>query len=198
MRLMGGNFVWDAYFDQCAHIKIEEFNIDEDTGSVSNENIANEEKDKEQNDGNIQEIIKINHLSVPLIRLSKSQLEKYLTVHQEPNTNLKVTKSTSKYCEICDKTFSSVQALKMHIEVVHEGLKKFKCIKCGKSFSQEGYLKRHNEVVHEDLKKYKCKSCDKTFSSVYYLKMHEGAKKYKWVHCKRWDKTFKVQCVQML
>ena len=175
-------------------IKIEEFNIDEATGSVSNENIANEEKDEEQNDDKIEESIKLNTVSVRLNRLSKSQLRNHLKVNQEPinSSNMNVTEFTSKSCEICDKTFSTVQALKMHIEAVHQGLKKYKCIKCGKSFGHAGSLKKHNETVHEGLKNYKCNKCGKAFGDFGNFKrhnkiIHEGMKKYKCCKC---DKSF--------
>ena len=44
----------------------------------------------------------------------------------------------------------------MHKEIVHKGLKKYKCDKCNKSFATSGNLKIHNEIIHEGLKKIKC------------------------------------------
>ena len=39
-------------------------------------------------------------------------------------------------CEMCEKNFDSMQNLKIHIKIIHEGLKKYECDICGKSFSR--------------------------------------------------------------
>ena len=49
--------------------------------------------------------------------------------------------------------------------------KEYKCDLCNKEFSQNHSLKIHVQSVHEGIKK-QCKYCDKTFSSSNYLKMH--------------------------
>ena len=184
---------FEKEMDIVTDIKIEEFDISGNIGSVSNEIIDNDERLEEQNYGYTQKSVKMNHLSVNLIRLSESHLENYSKVNHEPiNTRFNFTDSTSKYCERCDKSFSSVQHLKLHIVTVHKGLKKYKCIKCDKSFGQSGNLKRHNETVHMGLKKFKCNKCGKAFGKAENLKIHnetvhEGLKKYK---CKECGKAF--------
>ena len=40
--------------------------------------------------------------------------------------------------------------------VVHEGIRKHKCVHCGKAFGQAGKLRIHVTTVHEGLKNYKC------------------------------------------
>ena len=51
------------------------------------------------------------------------------------------------------------EALKVHIQIVHEGQKSLKCDSCGKFFSQQHNLKKHINVIHEGCKEDKCGSC---------------------------------------
>ena len=184
-----------------SEIKIEKFNlsgnihddsdqvIDEDTGFVINENITNDDNSEVQINGDSNESTKLKTLSVILNRLSKSQLRNYSKVNEEPiNSNKKVTESTSKSCERCEKTFSTSKYLKIHMETVHEGVKKYKCKKCEKSFGQAGHLKTHYDNVHMRLKNYKCNKCGKYFSEARNLRrhneiIHEGLKKYQCYKC---------------
>ena len=68
-------------------------------------------------------------------------------------------------CEKCESTFNTPQTLKQHIdenhiEVIHEGSKKYQCYHCDKYFPEKRNLKIHVETVHEGLKNYKCHICD--------------------------------------
>ena len=191
-------FSYDENFESkmelVTDIKIEEFDIDENNESVSTEIIGNVESEEEQNHGNIQDCIKINHLSVRLIRLSESQLENYLKVNHEPiNNRLNDTKSTSMYrCNKCEKSFGKAKYLKAHNKFVHEGLKKYKCNECEKAFARPSLLKTHKEIVHEGLKKHKCNKCGKLFGQSGDLKkhndiVHEGLKNFK---CNKCGKLF--------
>ena len=76
-------------------------------------------------------------------------------------------------CEKCDKEFLTKGYLSVHMENVHEGLKRFKCDSCGKSFSQSGELRRHVAKMH-DGEKFKCEleNCGKEYTSRVELKTH--------------------------
>ena len=175
----------DTKVEIVTDIKIEEFNINENVKSVSNETMDNGKSHEEQNNGAMEESINLNPVSVRLICLSKSQIQHYSNVANEPN-------NAGKYCEICEKTFSSVSALKVHLGAVHEGQKKHECGKCDESFNQAGTLKLHNKSDHKNLKKYKCNKCGKSFTRTATLKkhkkvVHEGVKKFK---CNKCGKSF--------
>ena len=68
-------------------------------------------------------------------------------------------------CDKCESTFDTPQTLKqhideIHIEVIHEGSKKYQCYHCDKYFPEKRNHKIHVETVHEGLKNYKCQICD--------------------------------------
>ena len=75
-------------------------------------------------------------------------------------------------CKTCQKSYSSRQNLKNHINEVHFKIKNHKCNECGKPFSQNKSLKRHMELVHEKQKKFKCEHCMKAFSQKGNMKRH--------------------------
>ena len=47
------------------------------------------------------------------------------------------------------QVFSPKGHLKMHMELIHEGIKPIKCAKCVSSFSQPGGFNRHIESIHD-------------------------------------------------
>ena len=57
-----------------------------------------------------------------------------------------------KECSICQKSFSTKQSLKNHIEAVHEGKRPHNCSICDYSTAHKADLKRHIEAVHEGKK----------------------------------------------
>ena len=85
------------------------------------------------------------------------------------------TKTENMTCDQCNETFVTPRYLKKHIELVHEGVKRYKCDDCGKMFGQMGNMKLHISRVHEGKKsekKFMCKLCDKSYYYSQALKDH--------------------------
>ena len=81
---------------------------------------------------------------------------------------MSVGKGKISICEICDKIFSKVGALKIH-KKTHNGVfigdESLVCKLCNKSFTYPNYLKRHTATVHSDSRKLvPCSVCDKSFT----------------------------------
>ena len=66
-------------------------------------------------------------------------------------------------CDACEKSFSSIQALEQHIQIIHVV---YEDNKCDESFSESKDLKKHTYgkgLFHRGHKFHKCKSCGKHF-----------------------------------
>ena len=77
-------------------------------------------------------------------------------------------------CDICGKTFSRPDSLKIHIRAVHEeikNLKNHKCESCDKCFSTLSKLLSHIKVIHEGIKEHKCELCEREFGRKESLKV---------------------------
>ena len=116
--------------------------------------------------------------------------------HSETTTDMKTPHKNAKFqCKVCDKYFSSVDYLKVHIRI-HTGEKPFQCKVCGESFTQNVYLTTHNRI-HTGRKPFECKVCGKSFPrksilTTHYL-IHTGGKPYK---CELCGKSFASQTNQ--
>ena len=59
--------------------------------------------------------------------------------------------------------------MKIHIHIIHEGQKDYKCETCDKLFSEGASLKRHIHTIHEGDKdehqeKHNCEICGRSFT----------------------------------
>ena len=91
-------------------------------------------------------------------------------------SNHKCTSSRSHKCDRCDKSFSSIQHLQIHINRAHSIItgKPHKCNSCDKSFSSHTQLEHHCIARHATgvKRKFLCEQCDRTFHTDCMLIMH--------------------------
>uniref|UniRef100_A0A1A7WS94 C2H2-type domain-containing protein n=1 Tax=Iconisemion striatum TaxID=60296 RepID=A0A1A7WS94_9TELE len=80
------------------------------------------------------------------------------------------SKSLSRSCELCGKTFANPSALRIHY-VVHTGEKPYRCSLCGKWFTQKGNLKCHMRI-HTGERPFRCVKCGKNFTQKVNLSHH--------------------------
>ena len=52
-------------------------------------------------------------------------------------------------CSFCGKTFQEKAHMQRHSEVIHEGIKRYKCNLCNNAYGQSHELKKHNLKIHE-------------------------------------------------
>ncbi|XP_022212475.2 zinc finger protein weckle-like [Drosophila obscura] len=82
---------------------------------------------------------------------------------------VKVDRNTS--CDLCHKTLSSVSALRLHKEGMHDNVKPFVCDSCGKQLKTITALNEH-KLVHTDSRPFECPVCKAGFKNRARLKVH--------------------------
>ncbi|CAB3245263.1 unnamed protein product [Arctia plantaginis] len=89
-------------------------------------------------------------------------------------------------CNYCDKKYSQISALNVHLRLEHGNGKVLTCDWCGKKLSSESKLKEHI-IKHTKQKNYTCDICGGKFvtktSLLYHTRLHTGEKPYKCEHC---------------
>ena len=120
-----------------------------------------------------------------------------LKYHQD-----KHTQSEKIICDICDKSFVSLNGLNLHKEIVHSSEEvpksKFICEKCSKPYRSLSSLARHKRTVHymsnvnkdfancfKAITDFKCDQCEKNFSRKDQLKRHKQT-----IH----ENSFQLEC----
>ena len=99
----------------------------------------------------------------------KGDMKKHSRVHDD-NWFLK--------CDLCDKSYKHLKALKEHKEAIHEKSDKYKCKICFKVCTRDRTLKAHMKIFHENPGKQvpkrtaKCEFCQIEISRKSYLKVH--------------------------
>lgn len=74
-------------------------------------------------------------------------------------------------CPQCDKTFSTIESMKVHIRILHIGERLFFCEICGIACATNAALKEH-QITHTDVRPFKCSQCTKCFKYLRGLKQH--------------------------
>ncbi|XP_058450245.1 zinc finger protein 501-like isoform X2 [Malaya genurostris] len=88
-------------------------------------------------------------------------------------------------CRYCNKKFSKVASVVLHIKAIHIGERPYICEECGKDFTTNGSLKEH-QTTHSDERRFMCTQCSKGFKNLPALKNHidtHSDTKYVCTHC---------------
>ena len=165
------------------------------------ENRINQNKEKEEIDKAIEDILKNNDLPKKN-KKPKEEKEKEKEKKDNkfiPKDNKHISKDLKKnddnknldlyYCEICDKYFNSKDAKDQHWKIKGHDNEVFCCKICNKYFNtqeakeQHCKLKKHIEIFF-------CKVCNKIFNSKDAKETHCKMKNHNEIFCKICKKTF--------
>ena len=91
-------------------------------------------------------------------------------------------------CGICDKSYSTKKALKIHI--LCHGSKQYTCDICNVSFYNKAVLTRHIKV-HKDDRPYTCDRCGKTYKHLASLVNHKSSHSEQAFFCQICNTSFR-------
>ncbi|XP_022195806.2 zinc finger protein 416 [Nilaparvata lugens] len=98
--------------------------------------------------------------------------------HFYKHRNLIHVKKYEYSCGECDKTFRSMDSLRVHVKYLHQGFGRYRenpetrvCSICRQRFRRPNSLARHMQEVHEGIK-YTCALCNKLFTQKASVKKH--------------------------
>ncbi|XP_055849496.1 zinc finger protein 236-like [Episyrphus balteatus] len=116
--------------------------------------------------------------------------------NQEEGQSLAIpTKDKQLSCDLCEETFFSTQALRLHRRVQHISTKEFRCRKCPASYNFESNLLLHLASHVPSVSTIKqCPQCNMVFKRISsfkgHLKTHQSSDRFK---CNRCDKEFELK-----
>lgn len=91
-------------------------------------------------------------------------------------------------CNVCPKSFFSVEGLQRHKFILHSNEERYACGKCNAKCKTFGFLTLHKEA-HKQGKPFCCKLCGKDFTRKYHLDRH-----LKYLNCDGSKPVFKHAC----
>ena len=107
----------------------------------------------------------------------KARIDKML---QE--TKYKTRSSKTFHCGLCNKDYTTKQALYNHV-FTHQPDKKFECEECGKKFPSSAAVRYHRRIHGKN--KHKCEHCDARFHGQSHLARHMRQKHFEFSDKKR-------------
>lgn len=91
-------------------------------------------------------------------------------------------------CHHCDSTFKRKDTLNVHVQVVHERHKKYRCELCSKAFVTPSVLRSHRKT-HTGEKEKTCPYCGQKFASSgtlrVHIRSHTGERPYQCPYCEK-------------
>ncbi|XP_076996286.1 PR domain zinc finger protein 5 isoform X1 [Tamandua tetradactyla] len=91
-------------------------------------------------------------------------------------------------CHHCDATFKRKDTLNVHVQVVHERHKKYRCELCSKAFVTPSVLRSHKKT-HTGEKEKICPYCGQKFASSgtlrVHIRSHTGERPYQCPYCEK-------------
>ncbi|XP_012931365.1 PR domain zinc finger protein 5 isoform X1 [Heterocephalus glaber] len=106
-------------------------------------------------------------------------LQRHLLIHNSERTFK---------CHHCDATFKRKDTLNVHIQVVHERHKKYRCELCNKAFVTPSVLRSHKKT-HTGEKEKVCPYCGQKFASSgtlrVHIRSHTGERPYQCPYCEK-------------
>ena len=140
---------------------------------------------------NLKTHVNVHHASVEheLIKCEKCSKD---VRKRSYSTHLKTHNSGQYECQVCQKTCSTTNHLKVHFKNVHLQERPFSCLICSKKFKRNRHLYLHQEV-HEN--KVPCEMCGKNLnaSSLFmHMKTHSIARPF---NCKMCPFTSKFKAI---